>query len=977
MYRIQAGPVIPWFFRHLGFSTREAAVGGRRVIDVALAPEAVSLDALVVTALGIERRRALGYAVQEVDGRELEKAKEPNVLGSLTGKVAGLTVYNQTGLFETPEIRLQGRRPLIVVDGVPHETDFWDISPDDVGKRQRAQGDRGFGTVRLPWQDGAVLITTKRGNRNRPGLAVAYNSSNLFQNGFVAIPEVQTLYGTGYGGRYAYRDGKGGGVFDGAGWIWGPRLDQTGPDGSCMKVAQYDSPVDPATGAYTPTCWTSRGRNNLENFLHTGLITDHNLSVTSTTESGSFRASLSHLYQRGQVPNTRLNKTTFALSGVQNLGDRFRADATWTYNRQYTPNYPRTGYGPQNYVYNLLLWTGVDVDVRDLRNYWQQGREGIQQRHYNYAWYNNPYFLAYENLQGYYKDTNYGRVALDYDLSDALKLTVRSGANLYSLTEDLKVPLSLINYEDATNGNYVLEDAKNFDLDTDVFLGYDQPLSTDWELKATVGGNNRWYRYTHQWTRTAGLNVPGLYNLGNSATDLRATNRLERKRTTALFGTFDVGFRDAVFLGVTARNDWSSALPEQNNSYFYPSVSLAAVVSDLLPVPATVRYLKLRASWARVANDLELYSTTPVYNSGVNWNGTPSVVFPSAQLNPDIQPEQSTTWEFGADARFFGDRLGVDVTHYNSVDENDIIYLPVSEASGFGSRLLNANKYRRRGWEVALNATPLKRGESVAWDLGLNWSRNRRYLLELAPGLDNLNGVRPGERMDLFRGWLFNRAPDGQIIYARGLPTYQPAIGKIGYADPDWVAGLNSRLRAGNFALDLQFDGRYKGLIYSQTHRKMWWGGTHPGTVTSFRDDENAGKATYVGEGVVVVSGGVKRDKDGNIIEDTRVFAPNTTPVFWSTWVNSYYHNTSDEPNVFDASFVKFREFGLTYRLPARWSRRFAADAASVSLVGRNLWMWSEVDFIDPETASPDSRYREDLQTPSARNVGFNVNLTF
>lgn len=973
LYRIQASAADTLVFTLLGYRDQEVAVAGRARLDVVLTPAPFNLDEIVVTALGRERaRQALGYSVQEVAGPELERVREPNMVSSLTGRVAGLVVYNPTGLFETPSIELRGSRPLIVIDNIPQETNLWDVDVSEIESISVLKGTAASALYGSRGKDGAILITTKKGDRI-DGHSITYSSSTVFQAGFIAIPEVQTQYGAGYGGRYAFVDGKGGGTFDGAGWIWGPKLDQRDPNtkSGYVEIPQYDSPIDPETGERIPTPWVSRGRNNLENFLETGLVTTHDVAITGGGENGYYRASLSHMYQKGQVPNTKLNRTSFSLSGGYVLGDRVEADAQWTYSRVYTPNYPRTGYGPQNYVYNLLLWMGPDVDVRDLRDYWQEGKEGIQQRHYNYAWYNNPYFLAYENLQGYYEDVNFGRLSLVYTLADDLRLTVRSGARLSNLTQDLRVPMSLILYSDPTNGNYFLETTSVFDLNTDVLLDWRRPLGPGLELAATLGANTTWNQRTNLSSRTKGLNVPGLYNLSNSAADVQSSNRLEKKRTNSLFANVDVAWRDALFLNVTGRNDWSSALPVANNAYFYPSVSLGAVVSELLPLPGAIPFLKLRASWAQVASDLPVYSTTPVYAPGINWNGTPSVAFPDTMLNPAIEPERSTALELGAEMRLLGDRLGLDVTYYRTIDENDIIAFPVSAASGYGARLINANRYRRTGWEVVLSATPLRAGPDLTWDVLLNWALHRRYLDRLPPGVDNLNGVREGERMDLYRGPVFARSPDGQIIYEGGLPTVDPVLRELGHTDPDWTAGLSSALRWKNLGLSVSIDGRYGGVIFSETIRKMWWGGMHPGTVTRWRDDENEGRATYVGDGVVVTGGGVVRDEQGNIVEDTRTFAPNTTPVFWSTWINAYYHGAAVQPNLYDASFVKLREVGLSYRLPRSWASRLRAEDATVSLVGRNLWLWSELDYVDPDPGV------DNLQTPSARTIGFNVSLSF
>ncbi len=689
-------------YSFIGYTSQEIEVSSRTIINVAMEESQFELEEVVVTALGIQKdKKALGYAVQEVDGAEFEKAREPNVISSLSGRVAGLVVYNKTGLYENPEFLLRGSKPLIVVNGIPYDTDLWDISSDDIENVTVLKGTTASALYGSIGKDGAIMITTKKGTNDKRGFEVSFNSSTMFEAGFVAIPEVQSKYGTGYGGKYEYQDGKGGGIQDGSGWIWGPELDKRDSTTASgfVELPQYDSPIDTLSGQRIPTPWISRGKNNLKNFLETGFITSNNLSISGSSEKSDYRISITQMYQNGMVPNTSLNSVTLNLSGGYQLGEKLRAEASWSYNKQFTPNYPRRGYGPQNYVYNLLLWMGTDVDVRDLQDYWQPGLEDIQQRHYNYTWYNNPYFTSNENRQGYYKDVNYGQVSLTYDFTDHLLLKIRSGVNWYGLMSELMTPKSMILYSDPTEGDYEVETTKDFNLNSDIYLQYQKTIKENWEVNATLGGNSRWEETNYLYASTAGLNVPGFYNLSNSTGDVRATNSLRQKMVNSVYGSMGLSYRNAVFFGMTGRNDWSSALPVEHNSYFYPSFSLSTVLSELIRMPDAIPFLKLRGSWAQVSNDLPVYSTTPVYTDGVNWDSHASGIFPGSMVNPNITPETSKTWSLGTDVRFFSNRLGLDLTYYHTIDENDIIYFPVSQGSGYTSKLVNANKYKREGWE--------------------------------------------------------------------------------------------------------------------------------------------------------------------------------------------------------------------------------------------------------------------------------------
>ncbi len=363
------------------------------------------IDEVVITALGIKKeKKALGYAVQEVKGDVFEKAKEPNFINSLSGRVAGLNIKNSTDLFQDPGISLRGAKPLIVIDGVPDRTaDLWRINADDIDNISVLKGATASALYGSVGKDGAIMITTKRGKKGK--MSISFNNSTMFQTSFIRIPKVQTVYGGGNNGKYAYINGEGSGS-EGGGWIWGPKLDQKDPTtpSGYFETPQYNSPIDPVTGKLVPLPWISRGKNNIRNFFDTGMIQSNNISVDWGNDKSTFRLSLSNIYQKGIVPNTDLKTTSISLAGSVTPLKDLTINSTLTYNKEYTSNFPEVGYGPTNYLYNLVLWTGADVDIRDLRNYWVAGKEGYQQRHYNVSYYNNPYFQAYEYLRPYYKD---------------------------------------------------------------------------------------------------------------------------------------------------------------------------------------------------------------------------------------------------------------------------------------------------------------------------------------------------------------------------------------------------------------------------------------------------------------------------------------------------------------------------------------------------------------------------------------------
>ncbi|HEY9487190.1 MAG TPA: TonB-dependent receptor, partial [Chryseosolibacter sp.] len=709
-------------------------------------------------------------------------------------------------------------------------------------------------------------------------------------------------------------------------------------------------------------------------------ISTNNISVSGSGENGNFRVSTSHTYQKGLVPNTDLNNTSFQISGGYNLSQKLKADASLTYNRQYTDNFPETGYGPNNYLYNLILWTGPDIDVNDLEDYWKPGQVGLQQRHYNTSWYNNPHFQANEYLRGYYRDNIFGQLTLEYNVLPGLDLTLRTGMNQYSLNRTWKEPKSYVAYDYVSQGNFSLSGDNELNLNTDFIAQYVKEISEDFTIRASAGGANRWRSYRYQYQSTDGLVVPEFFNLSNSANPLRGQNLHEEQKVNSVYGTLDFEFFGGIFLGVTARNDWVSTLPVKNNSFFYPSVSLSGVISDFTDLSsAKISFLKLRASWSRVS-DGQITVLDPVYpyypyqhiqaySPGVKWNNQPSLSYPSVLLNPDIKPETSDTYELGADIRFLEGRVGLDVAVYRIRDFDNITDVPMSLGSGYSSRLENGGEFLRKGLEVTLTGTPVKT-TAFSWDVTVNWSQFRRYLESVYDGSDRIGFIKVGTRTDQIYGFSYMRTPGGKlIVQENGFPQDDPFTRMLGYENPDYIFGIQNALSLGNFTLMISADGRVGGKMYSSTNQKMWWGGTHPGTVNQYRDDANEGIASYVADGVTVVEGSAEYDSEGTILSDTRVYAPNTTAVNYISWnintSNAYLNH------YYDATFIKLREVTLTYNLPQPLLSKTFIHRASVSLVGRNLLLWADMPEVDPDAGT------DNLQTPSARNLGFNINFIF
>ncbi|MCL5245570.1 SusC/RagA family TonB-linked outer membrane protein [Cellulophaga sp. 20_2_10] len=962
-------------FSSMGFKTKQFTVADATTINITLIEDAAALEEVVVTALGIKReKKALGYAVQEVQGSSLEKAKEPNLVNSLTGKVAGLNIKNSTDLFQSPEISLRGAKPLVVIDGIPDRSaDIWKINSDDVENISVLKGATASALYGSAGRNGAIMITTKKGEKGR--LTVTINSSVLFQPSFIKVPDVQTVYGNGNQGQYAYINGLGSGS-EGGGWIWGPKVDQLNPSTASgfFETPQYNSPKD-AAGNLMPLPFTSRGKNNIKDFFQTGSIQTNNVSVNWGSDKASYRMSVSNVYQKGIVPNTDLGNTSFTIGGTLNPSDNFKVSSNLTYNKQYTDNFPEVGYGPTNYLYNLVLWTGVDVDVKDLRNYWREDQEGYQQRHFNVSYYNNPYFQAYEYERGYDKDNVFGNIAFEYNITQEFSVKSTSGINVNSLNRTYKEPKSYVGYGNKSLGNFTNADSKYFDIITDLGLKYEKNFSDDFTLKSEVAVSN--YYRNSKWasTQTDGLNIPGFYNLANNAgASYIASNREEEEAIKSVYGFVDMSFYNAFYLSVTGRNDKVSTLPKENNSFFYPSVSGSLVLSSLFDMPNAISFAKLRGSWSRVSEGKigsDPYSYIQAYDKGTTWNGKTSASFGSSLLAPGLEPETSDTWEVGANLRLFNNRLGLDVAYFEARDYNNLIYSPISDGTGYESMLLNGDEYKRKGIEFVLNAKPIETA-NFSWDMLVNFSKFRRYQEEIYGDREQTEGfIKVGERTDKIYADVYQTNENGEVVFENGFPVSDPYQRYIGEDDPDWTYGITNTLKYKNLNLSFLFDGRIGGLLYSTTNQKMWWGGKHKGTVNQFRDDANDGVSSYVAPGVKVVSGAVAYDVNGVITNDTRVYAPNDVAVNYINFMQTTSNGHTKNYHYYKESFVKLREVTLTYNFPKKVLDQTPIHEFSLSLIGRNLWLNSDVPNIDPDSGV------DALQAPSTRNIGLNLNVKF
>lgn len=974
---------------YMGYLPKVFIVGNQPSSVISLIPNQQSLNEVVVTALGIKKeKQAIGYSVQEIKGKDMVKAREPNAISGLAGRVSGLTITPSTNLFGDPGITLRGRSNiLIVVDGMPINTDSWNLSPDDIESYSVLKGANAAALYGNRGQNGAIVITTKRAKSQDKGFQVEFNSSTQLQTGYNAIPKIQTEYGPGSNYQYAFKDGRGGGINDNDYNIWGPRFEG-------QLIPQYNSPIDPKTGQLIPLPWEARGKDNLKKFLQNGLLSTNNIAISTKNDHGDLRLSASQMFQRGTTPNTKLGSTNINLTGGINAGSKLRFDASINYNKQYSPNYPNIAYGPNSPIYILTLWGAADYDIDDLRNYWQPGKENVQQYNREYTIYDNPWMTAYENLRTYDKDDIYGSVSANYKFNDKLSLNARTSASTWNRNRTIKIPISANLYNYNIGGSRVGGYQETYDTfwenNTEVSLKYQNRIAEDIGFSGSVFGNLRTVSVKSLFARTdRGLTVPGVYDLSNSIMPTVSTNDRALRQVGSVYGFMDVDYKSMLFLNLTGRFDKSSTMPVKNNTYFYPSASLSAVISQMVTLPKVISALKIRGAYANVASDFvnesaqyDIYKLLPAYSNYGRWaNSMTGVTYTDVLPNPDLVAERVKTAEIGLETRLFNNRLGFDFAFFRNLEGPRIIELATSVTSGVRARQTNGLTLLRKGLELSIDGTLIQQ-KDFSWNVMVNASTNHAWLHDIDGHQTRSGNVSVGERWDGYYVNDFQRDEKGvPIVGTNGLPAYNPYVSRIGYSDNKFTASISNSFRYRDFSFSFLVDGRFGGLIKNVQDAKQWGSGTHPESANEYRlkDWENRDvkdyKGTVMTNGLKIVKGQLNTDQDGKIISDTREFAPNDISVLWQNWATNYYQ--SGPITAKSRTFVKLREIVFSYNVPANLlknSRFFRS--ASVSVVGRNLLYFTgkgtqNMDLDQFTSAS------SDYQTPSVKSFGLNLNATF
>lgn len=958
-FQLSVNPNTTLQVSYVGFHPQEVKVNGKTVFNIKLTEDSKLLSEVVVTALGIKREeKALGYAVQKVKGDEFTTAKGIDIASTLTGKIAGLNIQNSTEFNENAKILLRGEAPIVIIDGIPYgNINLDDIAPDDIESIDVLKGATASALYGSRGATGAIMITTKKGAGSE-GLNVNVNSNTMFFTGYLAFPETQSSYSRGTSGRY------------GSDYVWGDKLD----------IGHTATLYNPYTYQWEEQELTSKGRNNYKNLLQFSFVTNNNVSVSQKGKYGSFRASLTEIYNRGQYPNQDLNKVTFSVGGEMSW-KKFKLEASAAYNKHKASNDNGSGYSA-SYIYDQVIWGSAEYDIREFKDYWVKGQEGEMQNWFDHGWYDNPWFKAYEVINSYDTDLMNTSLTGSYQINSWLKAMVRGGVDM-STTRNMWRNAMSANYSWDKKGFYGLSRTTNLSLNTDAMLMANKTWGK-FTVDGLVGGNIYYYRSDKMKSTTAGgLSIPGYYSLNASIDPVEASSELRQKRVNSVYGKLSLSYASTYFLDITGRNDWSSTLRDNERSYFYPSVSGSVILSEIIDLPSWWNFLKLRGSWTITKADAEIYANNNVYNISKNvWSGMTSASYPSTVIGGRVKPKKTEVWETGFATNFLNNRLYVDLAYYRKAESDFIIKGGVSPTTGFSNVQTNFKETRlRSGFEITLGGTPIKT-KDFSWDILTNWAHDQYTYQTIDSDYSTKKPwVKKGATWDWFAIEDWERDPEGNIVHkGAGMPIRQDFSSKVGKLSPDLVWGITNTLKYKNVTLSFTIDGRVGGISFSRTHQMLMNSGAGKDTDTQWRYDEVVNnKKTFVGPGVKIVSGSVKYDTDGNVIEDTRVFAPNDIVVSYESYIGKF-HDSASRPsrqNVLDETFFKLRNLSVSYDLPKSWCEKLGMKSGSVGVTGQNLFLWAkDYKYADPDKGADSNGY-ENLNSPSQRYIGFNIKANF
>lgn len=960
-------------FSFTGFDPQEIPIGISNVIDVVLT-EGITLQTAVVTALGIEKdEKTLGYGVTQVDGDEITKTRNNSFVDALSGKVAGLTVSTNGQPGGSSEIVIRGygsvtgnNQALLVIDGVPasngnntsvttllnplddfnRSQDFGnqvnDINPDDIENISVLKGAAATALYGSRAANGAIIITTKSGKRNQK-LTVDYSGSYT-RSQVNRLPHMQNSFGQGWSGLFDN-------IENGS---WGPKTDN--------ELRLWGNTIDNSRQLKP----FSALENNLRDFYDTGFGVNNSVSVAGGNESASFRLSYSNAQEDGVVPTDAdsYKRNTVGLKGeIGNEKVTIGASVEFMNKEQKAI---ATGQGDDagagKVLFQELIQIPRDISIVDHKDY--EGKFNNLDNYFTpYA--QNPYFILNNQGNEYSENRVRGNTNIQYSITDKLKASLRIGgdfsnASIFDYGNVARItPGSPNSSSNDVVGRVAENNIARRQMNGDLLLSYNTNIGNDLSLDVTLGSNVNEQYTKYVATFVTDLTIPGFYQLSNSTVNPTSASAISLRRLVGVYSIVNLGYRDWLYATLQARNDWSSTLPTDNNSFFYPAFTVSAILSDALNLPSgTLSFLKLRASVAQVGNDAPPYRIVPIYSAAqAAAGGFGTIQFPIGGTNAFelgdrigndlLQPEITTEYEVGADVRLFQNRIGLDIAYYDRITTDQIINVEKDPTSGFTSQTVNIGKIQNKGIEFMLNLTPVKKGK-FRWDLNYNFNKNKNEVLELnqdaASGnsivLNTAYGIELRAEVGQPLGTIYSPTaqldPNGNVVVnpANGLPQQASDKKLMGSINPDYQMGLSNTLTYGDFALSFDVDYRKGGVFWSYTARLNYFVG-------------NAWNTQYNDREPYIIPNSVVENSDGTFTENTTEIDRSNIYTFWG----GSSVPAREENHVLDKTFFKLRNLSLSYNLPTTLTDKLHVGKASLTVFGRNLILWTPAEnhFVDPE----------------------------
>jgi TonB-linked SusC/RagA family outer membrane protein len=963
---------------YIGYKTQQLkAVSDLGTIQ--MSDDTEVLQEVVVTALGIKReKKALGYAMQEVKGESLVEARETNLANALSGKISGVQVIRSSnGPGGSSKIQLRGansvtgtNQPLIVVDGVPMDNftgasnndidnpsmdmgnGLSDINPEDIESMSVLKGASAAALYGSRAGNGVILITTKKGKEN-PGLGVTISASVSAETLFM-LPKRQTSFGQGENGVYDATNGN----------SWGPAItgqEYTKWDGSTGIMQAYD---------------------NVKNYFDTGINFTESISFSQMFGKTAIYTSLNRMDDASKIPGSELHRTNLTLRASSSFGkdDRWSVDAKVQYINSLANNRPQGGSRDANAFYTVFNLP-TTIDIRDFSS-------PLKDEYGNMTWWNrsgvNPYWLKEYNPNKDSRNRFLMNGSLKYKITEWLDAEIRAGSDMYFTERDDKLYAgSTINDGDS---RYTMGEQKFYENNFSFLIsGHKDHIFGNWGGNFSFGGNLMERKSTGVEVSMGKLTAPDLFSLNNGPKDqLGITEFYSHKKINSLYGTLGINYDGWAFLDATFRNDWSSALSKKNRSFFYPSVSVSWVISDMVnkigkTMPEWFTYAKVRASFAQVGNDMDPYQLYDTYTIS-SIGGQPTADQGKIKYDADVRSELITSWEVGTELKFFNNRFGIDFAWYKTNAKRQLMNIPMNNLSGYESMKINAGNIQNTGIELMLNARPVET-KDFSWDTQLNISRNKSKIIELLPGQPGMRYSLGGsDALQIYAvaggvygeiwGTKYQRVEDvnspyyGQLLLSdSGLPQATSERYKIGEQQPDMMAGWTNSFTYKNFGFSFLIDGRFGGDIFSFTNLELQSSGIAEVTAPGGKRDD-------------IVVPGVIRQSDGS-------YAQNQTPVSLQKYYQALGTGRAgiSEAYIYDATNIRLRNVSLTYSFPSSLLKKTPIQRLKLGVSVNNVWMIkSNLNGIDPESVyatSTNATGMENASAPTSRTYLFNVTLGF